>query len=96
VWAPDGKRLFYIDNQSGLGHVAAVDVSLQPGFAASNPVALPIEAMFPETIRPYDIMPDGKRFLVAVPEADAKNQTGTLRVTMNWFDELSSRVASGR
>jgi hypothetical protein len=47
-------------------------------------------------VRPYDITPNGKRFLVAVPEADAKDQTGTLRVTMNWFDELKARVASGR
>ena len=76
LWAPDGKRLFYIDNQRELGRLSAVDVSLRPGFAASNPVTLPIDTMLPEALRPYDITPNGKRFLVAVPKPTRRIRRG--------------------
>jgi serine/threonine-protein kinase len=95
LWSPDGKQLFYVDVSGAVGRLTSVDVSAQSGFTTGNPFTLPIDAMFPETLRPYDITPDGKRFLVTVPLSESKTeQSGMLRVTMNWFEELRSRVPS--
>jgi Tol biopolymer transport system component len=97
LWSPDGKQLFYIDVSTGVGRLTSVDVTLQPSFAASHPVTLPIDATFPDTLRPFDITLDAKRFVVVIPQADSKaDQFGTLRITTNWFDELNARVPSGR
>ena len=38
------------------------------------------------TVGPYDIMPDGQRFLAAAPVADAASPTMT--VILNWQAEL--------
>ena len=66
LWSPDGRQLYYHDN---LGQrLVAVDVRTQPIFSAGKPVALPIEAFFLSALhRNYDIMPDGKQFVVITP-----------------------------
>jgi eukaryotic-like serine/threonine-protein kinase len=97
LWSPDGKQLFYVDVSSGVGRLTAVDVRLKPSFSAATPAPLPIDAMLPELLRPYDVMPDGRRFLVTVPPTDSKaEQTVTLRVTTNWFEELRRQVPAGK
>jgi hypothetical protein len=45
-------------------------------------------------LRSYDVAPDGQRFLM-VKEPSARpnpNDTGSLMVITNWFDEIRRRV----
>ena len=99
LWSPDGKQIFYIDVSASAGRLAAVDVRVQPSFAVSKAILFPIDVTFPETLRPYDIMPDGKRFLVLLPAAETipnQIQALQLRLTLNWFEELKQRASSGK
>ena len=44
------------------------------------------------SIRHFDVAPDGKRFLVVLPEgADAARGTA-INVVLNWGEELRARV----
>jgi hypothetical protein len=49
----------------------------------------------PLTVRSYDILPDGKRFLVTLDVGEA--QAGStappqIQVVLNWLEELKQRV----
>jgi eukaryotic-like serine/threonine-protein kinase len=95
VWSPDGKELFYY--QIDAARLVAVRVDTQPTFSFGDPVPLPVERMIQgvATARRYDIMPDGQRFLVILPEAPSGNQprrTQQINVVLNWFEELKARV----
>jgi hypothetical protein len=72
-------------------------VPTEPSLSFSDPILLPVENIIQTAafLRQYDIMPDGKRFLVLLPAS----QTGTesratqqINVVLNWFRELQERV----
>jgi len=97
LWSPDGRELFYLKDDS----VMAVPVETGPAFKAGKP-----ETLFRGTYvqlstsdgQPWDISPDGKRFLMikpsasttAAPAAAAPRQKVT--IVVNWFEELKQRV----
>jgi hypothetical protein len=61
LWSPDQKEL-YFDNE---GQMFAVAITTTPSFKAATPVALPISGFIQGPLRrQYDLMPDGKRFLM--------------------------------
>jgi eukaryotic-like serine/threonine-protein kinase len=61
LWSPDQKEL-YFDNA---GQMFVVAVSTEPSFKAATPVALPISGFIQGPLRrQYDLMPDGKHFLM--------------------------------
>ena len=90
-WRSDGKELFFI----------AADGSMRAAAVASEttgtrPVFLPgaSHALFDTHSRPinplawrYDVTPDGKRFLLALP-VDASAGPPPLNVVVNWVAEL--------
>jgi serine/threonine protein kinase/Tol biopolymer transport system component len=85
-WRRDGKELFYLAMN---GTLMAVDTTLGPTqFRASTPRALfktTLESPWmwgPHARNLYDVAPDGKRFLVAVP-VGASGPTPTT-VILNW------------
>src|SRR5207237_7385566 len=95
VWAPDGKELFYY--QTDTSKLVSVRIQTQPSFSFSDPVPLPIERIIQGTATPrqYDIMPDGKRFLVLLPAPQAgteSRQTQQINIVLDWFEELKQRV----
>ena len=64
LWSPDGKELF-VDNDQQL---FAVKVQTSGTFSTSAPVALPIRGFIQGNARrQYDLMPDGKQFLMMFP-----------------------------
>jgi len=64
LWSPDGTEL-YFDRDHQL---FAVSVHTSGKFSAGAPVALPIRGFIQgEARRQYDLMPDGKRFLMLFP-----------------------------
>ena len=64
LWSPDGKELFFDNNQQ----LFAVSVQTKPAFSAGAPLPLPIRGFIQGNARrQYDLMPDGKQFLMMFP-----------------------------
>lgn len=72
-----------------------VPLETQRGFVPGNPVALPVEIFAPAPGRPYDISPDGKRFVI-IEEADQAPQATQLTVVLNWVEDLKRLMAPAR
>ena len=96
LWSHDGKQLFYLRDRPGRGRqIVVVDVQTQPRFTFGKETPLPIEGLPPSGARSYDISPDDKYFIVALPKAaadPAKNPPEQINITLNWFRELQERV----
>ncbi|MBA3298096.1 MAG: serine/threonine-protein kinase [Acidobacteria bacterium] len=92
LWSPDGRELFF----RGLDRrLMVVPLETQRGFVPGNPVALPVEVFAPAPGRPYDISPDGKRFVI-IEEADQAPQATQLTVVLNWIEDLKRLMAPAR
>lgn len=64
LWSPDQRELFFDVG----GRLFAVPIKVEPSFSAGNPVALPITGYIQGPLRrQYDLMPDGKQFLMMFP-----------------------------
>ncbi len=69
VWAPDGRELYY---WSYSGQMTAVRIETEPDFAVGNPEELfGGEYLTFTANRPYDISPDGQRFLMIKEDKEA-------------------------
>ncbi len=74
------------------------DIATEPAFAFGNEQALGMRGFLkPERVtRPYDITPDGQRFLMVFPadQADSVAETPDehIHIVLNWFEELKERV----
>jgi Tol biopolymer transport system component len=98
VWSQDGKQMFFDDGPS-TSHLMMLDVHATPAsltFGAATPIQTagidkPVGGW-----RPYDVTPDGRKFLiVALPQSDSKNGAAPrteMNVVLNWFEELKTRV----
>jgi hypothetical protein len=93
MWSRDGTELFY---RPTAGQLAVVSVTRQPNISFGNPVVFPRPFVNPGqlSVRNYDIMPDGKRFVGVVETG--QNESGAIvpqiQVVLNWFEELKRRV----
>ena len=70
---------------------------MQPALPFGQPVPVPIEGMIQAmgNAPDYDVMPDGKRFVVILSEAQRKEQsrpTQQIDVVLNWFEDLKQRT----
>jgi hypothetical protein len=93
-WSPDGKELFFVPR----GGFQSVNVTTQPGFTFSSPVAVPRASLLergPGFERIIDMLPDGKRFVGVMTAGQAEAGTAsvpTIQVVEHWFEELKTRV----
>jgi serine/threonine-protein kinase len=93
MWSPDGRELFYGTGPGPTFQV--VTVATQPTFTIGNPVSISRGSVGGVAdFRWWDILPDGKRFVVVV---DANNVRGIpdgaeFVVVVNWTEELKQRV----
>ncbi len=99
LWSPDGRELFYRSGDATM----AVEVETDPTFKRGNPKTL-FKGMYYSstskniTLTPWDISPDGKRFLMIKPAAaagaapTAASPQPKIIVVVNWFEELKQRV----
>jgi serine/threonine-protein kinase len=103
LWSPDGQELYYRNGDATL----AVAVETEPTFNPGNP-----EVLFRGTYRspstlqitftPWDISPDGKRFLIikepgttggdSTAEESAAAGPRKIIIVTNWVEELKQRV----
>jgi eukaryotic-like serine/threonine-protein kinase len=84
-WRRDGKELYYI---SGDGKLMDVAVTANPEFRAAAPkvlFAVPLQSSSPD-LPMWDVTPDDRRFLVAVPAAQSAPIPFT--IVLNWQAEL--------
>jgi Tol biopolymer transport system component len=99
LWSPDGRKLFYRNGDA----VMAVDVQTEPIFKPGKPETLfrgPYSPLTSQDGHPWDISPDGKRFLMmkeagstAKPAAEAPRK---INIVVNWLEELKQRVPANR
>ena len=101
LWSPDGRELFFLKDDS----VMAVPVETGPAFKAGKP-----ETLFRGTYvqlstsdgQPWDISPDGKRFLMMKPSASTTAAPAVaaprqkVTIVVNWFEELKQRVPASK
>jgi Tol biopolymer transport system component len=94
LWSPDGRELFYRNGDS----VMAVPVKMHPTFSLDMPKLLFQGSYFPCSfhlvgyeLNPWDISPDGKRFLMIKESASAAGAQ-RINIVLNWFEELKQRV----
>lgn len=94
AWAPDGKKLYYIETHENerTALAMAVDVPSTSSFSASVPRPIFDLGDYGGGIplRPWDVGPDG-RFL-AVANKRPTETTTELQLVLNWFQELRTRV----
>ena len=94
MWAPDGRELFYRKNRT----MMVVSIATEPTFRAGPPDELfdltPYRLAGGDRARPWDIHPDGDRFLMIreAPPADDTPKGPDFVVVQNWTDELQRLV----
>jgi serine/threonine-protein kinase len=95
LWSPDGKELFYLRSTTSLFMLGlmAVPIETEPTFVPGNPAVVFDENYVGYTTgRPYDIAPDGERFLM-IKQAGADEGSATeLILVQNWFQDLERLV----
>ena len=83
-WSPNGKEIYYRIGEK----MMAVDVVLQPTFAAGRPRLLfegPYE--LGGAVNGYDLTPDGREFLM-LRDNSSHHSVSEYKVITNWFQEL--------
>jgi len=85
-WARNGKELFYVNGTS----LMVVDVTLQPSFDFSTPKK--VCEIPPSTSGPWDISPDGQKFMLIVSPTQQITTT-KVNVVLEWFEELKEKFA---
>jgi len=97
LWSPDDRELFYRNGDS----VMAVPVQTEPIFKAGKPSLLfqgKYVPRYAQIQRPWDIHPDGKRFLLIKPQVSTGAAPAVaaprpkINIVVNWFEELKQRV----
>ncbi len=98
VWSKSGRELFYVNGDKLMG----VPVQTSPTFSFRMPQAIfektPLLASLtsglgPFMSKPYDVAPDGQRFLVVKRLLSGSRQ---INVVLNWFEELKRIAAEGK
>ena len=94
LWSPDGRELFYRSGDA----VMAVSVKTEPSFSIVGTPQILFQGTYVRTSgqesTPWDISPDGKRFLM-IKEPEISTAAGPqprIDIVLNWFEELKERV----
>lgn len=94
LWSPDGREIFYLNGDS----ILSVSVETEPAFRLGKPEVLfrgIYAAGRPNDLQPWDISPDGQRFLMMKevgPSTSPDSGPSKINVVVNWFEELKQRV----
>jgi len=98
AWSRDGRELFYtttatLGGQASVTRMMAVAITVAPTFVASPPRPL-FEGRYGATaiVRPYDVSPDGQRFLMVKQKERAPISASQMILVQNWLEELKTRV----
>ncbi len=90
AWSADGERLFYTSFDGR--QIFEVPISIRDEVSIGTPRRLFERSDVPDPRFPsYDVMPDGKRFVVLKQARDTAARMNIV-VVQNWFEELKRRV----
>jgi eukaryotic-like serine/threonine-protein kinase len=97
LWSPDGRELFYRNADAFM----AASVKTEPTFSIEKPKVLfegkyIMYEMGMRDLNPWDIHPDGKRFLLMKEGRSTASPAGdprTITIVLNWLEELKQRVS---
>ena len=90
-WSHDGRELFFADLQTG--DVTSVPVIPGAAFATGVPKRLFAFASYlPPQSLPFDVSPDGKRFLFSRRVGSGVQQPDELVLVQNFTEELKAKV----
>jgi serine/threonine protein kinase len=104
LWSPEGRELFYRNGDAAM----AVPVETDPAFSPGNPELLFRGTYYINdipslqiTLTPWDIHPDGRRFLMIKPAAETGGESPAesategprkIIIVTNWFEELKQKA----
>ena len=91
LWARNGRELFYLDRESKLTTVPVQTSG--PALVHGSPVRA-LDTAYARGLggsRPYDVSPDGQRFLMIKEDLTAAKPAGLI-VVLNWPEELKRLV----
>jgi len=89
IWSRDGRELFYRRDDE----VLVVEIDTTAGFTAGKPVVM-FSGRYRMTGRDFDVSPDGRRFVMML--ANEPRTTATMRVLLNWWQAMDSRLLGSR
>ena len=94
VWEPDGSTLFYAGGEIGDGRMMAVAVTdgATSTWGAPEPLFDFSPYANPDGTRPFDMHPDGQRFLMMKDVADERVVGPHLVFVQGWTEELKRLV----
>ncbi|HYV96213.1 MAG TPA: protein kinase, partial [Gemmatimonadaceae bacterium] len=95
LWAKSGRELFFVNTKRDM---VAVSISDGPTPSPGEPRTLfhmrdELFLQDPENYTPFDISPDGQRFIMARRVRENMVALAPMTVTLNWFEELRERLA---
>ncbi len=98
VWSRDGRRLFYKRRTATGNGIWGVEVTSEAEFSrVGEPRLVHLDDTYYFPIRSYDVGPDGRFVVLAETGEEVANQPVTsLKVVLNWVEELKQRVPTGR
>ena len=95
-WSPDGKFIYYWRGAQPLDSLFRVRIDRTPAMVVHAPEL--VVAMDADALASWDIHPDGRRFIVAVPATGGTSSTGAPAVRylilQNFFGELRRLTAT--
>jgi len=91
TWSRSSHELFYRNGRKWM----AVSYSTNPKFSAELPRVLFEGDYINVPGRPYDVSPDGRRFLLLKSSEEPSRQT-QLNVVTNWFEEVKRKAPRGK
>ena len=96
VWSPNERELFYLINDNC---VMTTNVEIAPAFHLGPPKvvfkSIYLGASNNNIGHPWDVSPEGKRFLMMKPSPSAPTSATAvpkINIVVNWFKELKQRV----
>ena len=94
IWAPNGKEIFY----RSVDGLKMLSVAFDPQSGVHGDPATVFEGRYASYLgglpfRSYDVMPDGKRFIMIKEQSQPGEPAGTLQmnVVLNWSRDLKRR-----
>jgi serine/threonine-protein kinase len=90
VWSKDGKQLYF----AFTNRIFRADVQSTGGMSLGPATAFETAGSVPSTppTRHFDVTPDGKRFLVVLPEGVDGFRRTSINVVLNWAEELDAKL----
>jgi serine/threonine-protein kinase len=93
VWGQDGREIFYLDTK-GDAKMMVVSVGSGSELTPTRPRKL-FEGHYVgslEGLQEFDVSADGKRFVMIKSMQESVSETRSLRVILNWFEDLKNKV----